>query len=569
MKREKLYILVCLAAILIAACSRTDDADKLPGEVTPPTVTPPAVTPPTETSVPVQIKVSPESVERLQLFVFPENGDKRLSHTLERTEKGWNLDLQWNEIGTGATFTAFSADGLEKTEDETFLHSIQTNQQEDASGAKSDLLFASATVKSGNTVELQLASLMSRLIVSLHSGDGSYSEAELASAKVSVRSHTSVSVSVSDGKLGNLSEQVEEVIPYRKENGDYTAVLCPQSVDGFRESWISVTIGEDTQIFGAPEMIGEEVFSALKSAVETTINIDICKPKTPEPEPEHKPDVKWANRTVWVYGVKEPAESDWGYVSGTNQKGLTWKKGCGWYDCNKINMAGDPDGSMCWAATASNMIYWWLDQNADNIRRYGKYNGPTAYDSSTSCAVFDYFKRYFVNKRDNTLFGLNWFFVGRSSKPNGGNFFSDVFSDVADVVSGVDADEFNSRMKQAFTDKEAIGFYVKMMGSYHEMSIWGADFDENGRISAVYITDSNDLSQEEITPSVSSDGRRFIPVGLVRHPVAYKVSEADNGKTMVYMEGSVEGSFTLKFEALHFLGLMEDEWKEYFSTHGN
>lgn len=108
-----------------------------------------------------------------------------------------------------------------------------------------------------------------------------------------------------------------------------------------------------------------------------------------------------------------------------------------------------------------------------------------------------------------------------------------------------------------------------MMGSYHEMSIWGADFDENGRISAVYITDSNDLSQEEITPSVSSDGRRFIPVGLVRHPVAYKVSEADNGKTMVYMEGSVEGSFTLKFEDLHFLGLMEDEWKEYFSTHGN
>lgn len=564
MKREKLYILVCLVAILVAACGRTDDADKLPGEVIPPTVTPPA-----ETSVPVQIKVSPESVERLQLFVFPENGEKRMAHTLERTENGWNLDLQWNEIGTGATFTAFIADGLEKTEDETFLHSVHTNQHEDASGAKSDLLFASATAKSGNTIELQFASLMSRLIVSLHSSNGSYSETELASAKVSMRSHTSVSVSVSDGKLGNLSEQVEEVIPYRKENGNYTAVLCPQSVDEFRESWISVTIGEDTKIFGAPETVGEKAFNALQSAVETTISMDICKPKVPEPEPEPKPDVKWANRTVWVYGVKEPAESDWGYVSGTNQKGLTWKKGCGWYDCNKINMAGDPDGSMCWAATASNMIYWWLDQNADNIRRFGKYIGPTAYNSSTSCAVFDYFKRYFVNEGRNTLFGLNWFFVGRLSMPNGGNFFSDVFSAVADVVRGVNADEFNLRMKQAFTDKEAIGFYVKMMGSYHEMSIWGADFDENGRISAVYITDSNDLSQEEITPSVSADGRRFIPVGLVRHPVAYKVSDVDKGETMVYMEGSVEGSFTLKFEGLHFLGLMEDEWKEYFSTHGN
>lgn len=567
MKKERFYIFIYLVAILfIAACSRTDEGDKLPGEVDPPTVAPPS-----ETIVPVQMKVLPESIDRLQLFVYPENGEKRKAHTLERTENGWNLDLRWNEIGALATFTAFSADGIEKTEEETFLHSVQTNQQEDASGAKSDLLFASATMKSGNTVELQFASLMSRLIVSLHSSDGSYSEAELALAKVSVRSHTSVSVSVSDGKLGNLLEQVEEVIPYRKENGNYTAVLCPQSVDEFRESWISVNIGEDTQIFGAPETVGGEAFNALQSAVETTISMDIFKPKTPEPEPEPEPnpDIKWANRTVWVYGVKEPAESDWGYVSGTNQKGLTWKKGCGWYDCNKINMAGDPDGSMCWAATASNMIYWWLDQNADNIRRFGKYIGPTAYNSSTSCAVFDYFKRYFVNEGRNTLFGLNWFFVGRLSMPNGGNFFSDVFDDVADVVDGVTADGFNSRMRQAFTDKEAIGFYVKMMGSYHEMSIWGADFDENGRISAVYITDSNDLSQEEITPSVSADGRRFIPVGLVRHPVAYKVSDVDKGETMVYMEGSVEGSFTLKFEALHFLGLMEDEWKEYFSTHGN
>lgn len=567
MKKERFYIFIYLVAILfIAACSRTDEGDKLPGEVDPPTVAPPS-----ETIVPVQMKVLPESIDRLQLFVYPENGEKRKAHTLERTENGWNLDLRWNEIGALATFTAFSADGIEKTEEETFLHSVQTNQQEDVSGAKSDLLFASATAKSGNTVELQLSSLMSRLIVSLHSSDGSYSETELASAKVSVRSHTSVSVGISDGKLGDLSELVEEVIPFRKENGDYMAVLCPQSVDEFRESWVSVNIGEDAKIFGAPETVGEEAFSALQSAVETTINIDICKPKAPEPEPEPepKPEGQWTNRTVWVYGVKEPAESDWGYVSGTNQKGLTWKKGCGWYDCNKINMAGDPDGSMCWAATASNMIYWWLDQNADNIRRFGKYIGPTAYNSSTSCAVFDYFKRYFVNEGRNTLFGLNWFFVGRLSMPNGGNFFSDVFDDVADVVDGVTADGFNSRMKQAFTDKEAIGFYVKMMGSYHEMSIWGADFDENGRISAVYITDSNDLSQEEITPSVSADGRRFIPVGLVRHPVAYKVSEADKGETMVYMEGSVEGSFTLKFEALHFLGLMEGEWKEYFSTHGN
>lgn len=53
MKKERFYIFIYLVAILfIAACSRTDEGDKLPGEVDPPTVAPPS-----ETIVPVQMKV--------------------------------------------------------------------------------------------------------------------------------------------------------------------------------------------------------------------------------------------------------------------------------------------------------------------------------------------------------------------------------------------------------------------------------------------------------------------------------------------------------------------------------
>ena len=82
------------------------------------------------------------------------------------------------------------------------------------------------------------------------------------------------------------------------------------------------------------------------------------------------------------------------------------RKEYGWYDCNKLNPTarpnGVPDGYMCWAATASNMLQWWIDQNKRYIDMYGdKYTGPDyTYPSGNKqeSNIFQCFLDAFPNK---------------------------------------------------------------------------------------------------------------------------------------------------------------------------
>lgn len=53
----------------------------------------------------------------------------------------------------------------------------------------------------------------------------------------------------------------------------------------------------------------------------------------------------------------------------------------------------DLDSNMCWAAACSNMIYWWLEQNAEYVRRYG-YSGPSQYGNSIDSDVFELYRTF-------------------------------------------------------------------------------------------------------------------------------------------------------------------------------
>lgn len=93
--------------------------------------------------------------------------------------------------------------------------------------------------------------------------------------------------------------------------------------------------------------------------------------------------------------------------------GLKWKADYGWYDCNKTNPSAGSggDSEMCWAAAASNMIHWWLDQNKEYVDRLG-YDGPKDYIRSTESAVFNLYKEAFYNEGQHSYNALNWFFTG-------------------------------------------------------------------------------------------------------------------------------------------------------------
>lgn len=48
-----------------------------------------------------------------------------------------------------------------------------------------------------------------------------------------------------------------------------------------------------------------------------------------------------------------------------------YKSGNGWYDVNKTF---NQDTFLCFSATASNMLHWWMDQNRAYINSYLKNN---------------------------------------------------------------------------------------------------------------------------------------------------------------------------------------------------
>lgn len=56
---------------------------------------------------------------------------------------------------------------------------------------------------------------------------------------------------------------------------------------------------------------------------------------------------------------------------------LTWAEGCGWYDCNKSMNYDENDGNLCWAASASNMLIWWMNQNRAYIEAYDREYGSS------------------------------------------------------------------------------------------------------------------------------------------------------------------------------------------------
>ena len=191
---------------------------------------------------------------------------------------------------------------------------------------------------------------------------------------------------------------------------------------------------------------------------------------------------------------------------------LTWSEGCGWFDCNKSNDYAEQDGSLCWAATASNLLLWWMTLNKEYIAAYdAEYYGsktPTVVapesgrtferpapefklfqdsGSSNRSPVFEFFKSLFSKSGWETD-GVNWFITGdigmlqTNSKMWGfPGFFSEVFKQ-SDVIAEDSrryptGEAFNSFVTEALQNKKALsisptGYGGDVVGN-HAMTLWG------------------------------------------------------------------------------------------------
>ncbi len=239
----------------------------------------------------------------------------------------------------------------------------------------------------------------------------------------------------------------------------------------------------------------------------------------------------------WVYGIGEPteAEKEEGKIPvyggekkfyWDDNKIFWWNESTTtkWFNNRKVSLLGIPapegaDGNQCWAKTASNMLHWWFVQNKDNIDRYiqhkteeekGKYAHyykrelPTEREKEKSY-IANIFRIQASNSQQGnyTISGLSWYLYGNPSVSKDSTFkgpalFKDIFNKdntPIKVETITDKASFNKIISDAIESEKAIGIDVwgsKGVNDYaHAITLWGAAFDEDGNILAIYVVDNN------------------------------------------------------------------------------
>ncbi|MGP1495270.1 MAG: IdeS/Mac family cysteine endopeptidase [Treponema sp.] len=175
------------------------------------------------------------------------------------------------------------------------------------------------------------------------------------------------------------------------------------------------------------------------------------------------------------------------------------------------------DSNMCWAMTASNMLHWWGEQNKELINRYKNKYGST-YDFSYTKGLEDnkeyekskiaaLFRRNCVNSGNEIRNGLEGFLFSSANSTFKGiaspKYFDKVFSkdnNIVNVETPHSKKEFERILKEAFNSKKAIGLDTRDgRGNLHAITLWGAAFDGDENIIAIYIADNNNPNNEMIT----------------------------------------------------------------------
>ena len=301
----------------------------------------------------------------------------------------------------------------------------------------------------------------------------------------------------------------------------------------------------------------------------------------------------------WVYGIGEPTQSE--KERGKIEVPFAWQakkfywdddkiffwyetETTKWFNNRKVSLLGisapeGADGNQCWAKTASNMLHWWFVQNKDNIDRYIQHKSQAEKDK-----YVHYYKRELPTERekeksniantfrlqahngklgDYIISGLAWYLYGNPSVAlpkikekdpafEGPALFKDVFSkeDTPIKRETVDGqDSFNKIISTALKSEKAIG--IDIWGSKgnkdyaHAITLWGAAFDEEENIIAIYVVDNNFAAN------------RIFPYGIW-----YK-----EGKPYLFNYGVNQFVQDRYVGQVTTLDKGEELWKEWFDAH--
>ena len=288
---------------------------------------------------------------------------------------------------------------------------------------------------------------------------------------------------------------------------------------------------------------------------------------------------------IWAKGINAPVMGAGGDFKKEVTRGgfdtyviykAPFSSGNGWYDVNKTRSGGniDIDKNLCFAATASNMLHWWFDQNSESVDNYIAKNGDiiranrrlselkNSFESQEESKIFELYKvLYGYNERGfYTDLLMDLFINGYRPKLNGatniendnlipdnnGGFFYDVFKGekLTDRTYGGDYEYLSEKLKEVLGDGGLVGLSHKALSRNHIVTLWGAEYDLNGNLKAVYVSDSDDQDESD--------------VGMKRYEVRNvggkaKLSTNINDKSA----GAAVGY-------LHILYLGSNRWNNYF-----
>ncbi len=252
-------------------------------------------------------------------------------------------------------------------------------------------------------------------------------------------------------------------------------------------------------------------------------------------------------------------------VSTVAQADSVWAPGVtsegGWVDYDKVRgqAPGNDDSLMCWAASSSNIITWWQNQNS----KYSDTIPTPDYTGST----WDFFRTITTNCGSNPRYALGWYVNGsdvgshwqwdttNSKQYQTGGFLQSVYctADNSVLISN-SVSSSNGPYAQAAALVGALqsGYALTLevgvpdnnanVPSSHAITLWGLEYstDASGiTINKAYITDSDDGVTGIVTCSVKyAEGSsiHLSPTSGSINGLAYAVNRADGMNANGYLD---------------------------------
>ena len=258
-------------------------------------------------------------------------------------------------------------------------------------------------------------------------------------------------------------------------------------------------------------------------------------------------------RTVlFVKGVTPPALGENGDFRKSEEHGYIdykapFKTEQGYFDVNKAPFGKNKevDQNLCFAAVASNTLHWYLRENKKEIEDYIKDNGDVIRTVGANTyslkdmlnqeveqqdsLIYQYFKEIYGNNKTGyyTVPLMDLFLNGYTPKEDrktnienkdlqpdarGGFLYGIIGTKPQTGMQFVNSlSDLGKSLQHYLSNNFVVCLSYTTFSYNHVVTLWGAEYDENGLLRAVYVTDSDDQDETGVETDVAM--KRYVVKG--------------------------------------------------------